>query len=220
MVDQGIGQVQGVVHQQMSLLRAPAAYDFEPRRGEQHQPVDPREQGLIGAGQRRIHRAAPAAAGVVGALEIVDRLGEVAFVLCRRADAPAFEDQQVERAIRRLPLFLGQRLITRLVEARQVQHDEQVVVVLVDLRPLTGREHVLEVERVEVVALGQERRLRGRRRLDVQPAQAGVLELSELGLGANDRLPRLRLLAPADCPRDPWQVRHPGSPVEGSHSSI
>ena len=61
-----------------------------------------------------------------------------------------------------------------LVEDREVQDDEQVVGVLVDLRPLVARHDVLEVERVEVEVLGEPGALEHRRLLDVQPAQAGV----------------------------------------------
>jgi hypothetical protein len=43
----------------------------------------------------------------------------------------------------------------RRVEDREVEDDEEVVVVDVDLRPLVAREDVLEVERVEVEVLFQ-----------------------------------------------------------------
>ena len=68
------------------------------------------------------------------------------------------------------------RRATLLVEAREVQHDEQVVVVLVDLRALVARADVLVVERVEVEVLLEPRPVDGARALDVDPAQAGRLD--------------------------------------------
>ena len=67
------------------------------------------------------------------------------------------------------------------VEDREVQDDEQVVVVLVDLRPLVAREHVLEVEGVEVELLLEPGGLERRRALDVDPAQARALDGLDLG---------------------------------------
>ena len=63
-----------------------------------------------------------------------------------------------------------------LVVAREVQDDEEVVVVLVDLRALVAREDVLVVERVEVEALLEPGAVDGARALDVDPAQAGGLD--------------------------------------------
>ena len=63
-----------------------------------------------------------------------------------------------------------------LVVAREVQDDEQVVVVLVDLRALVAREDVLVVERVELEALLQPRLVDRPRALDVDPAEAGGLD--------------------------------------------
>jgi hypothetical protein len=64
-----------------------------------------------------------------------------------------------------------------LVEAGEVQHQEHVAVVLIDLRPLApSREHVLEVERVELVVLRQPRRFGLGGLLDVQPGEAVGLE--------------------------------------------
>jgi hypothetical protein len=57
-----------------------------------------------------------------------------------------------------------------------VQHDEQVVVVLVDLRALVAREDVLVVERMELEALLQPRLVDRSRALDVDPAQAEGLD--------------------------------------------
>ena len=58
-----------------------------------------------------------------------------------------------------------------LVEAREVQDDEEVVLVLVDLRALVAREDVLVVERVEVEVLLEPGAIDRARALDVDPAQ-------------------------------------------------
>ena len=71
----------------------------------------------------------------------------------------------------------------RLVEHREVQDDEQVVVVLVDLRALVAREDVLVVERVEVEVLLQPGPVDRPRPLDVDPAQAVGLDDLDVGLG-------------------------------------
>src|SRR3954469_8924656 len=63
-----------------------------------------------------------------------------------------------------------------LVVAREVENDEQVVVVLVDLRALVAREHVLVVERMEVEVLLQPRLVGAARALDVDPAEARGLD--------------------------------------------
>ena len=68
------------------------------------------------------------------------------------------------------------RRADRLVVAREVQDDEQVVVVLVDLRALVAREDVLVVERMELEALLEPRLVDRPRALDVDPAQAGRLD--------------------------------------------
>ena len=70
------------------------------------------------------------------------------------------------------------------VEDREVQDDEQVARVLVDLRALVAREHVLEVERVEVELLREPGALDRRRALDVDPAQAGALDRPRPRAGA------------------------------------
>ena len=96
-----------------------------------------------------------------------------------------------------------------LVEAREVQDDEQVVGVLVDLRPLAPpREHVLEVEGVEVVVLGQPGGLELGRRLDVQPREPVRLEALDVRPGAVS--PRL-VRGPSPAPlasADLREVRH------------
>ena len=70
----------------------------------------------------------------------------------------------------------GQDAPAVLVEQWEVQHDEDVVVVLVELRALVAREDVLVVERVEIEVLFQPVAVGGARRLDVDPADAGGLD--------------------------------------------
>ena len=104
----------------------------------------------------------------------------------------------LEQVLDRLQLLVGQRdqvvradedvdlggveARDRLVVAREVQHDEQVVVVLVDLRALVAREDVLVVERVEVEALLEPGLVGRPRALDVDPAQPGRLDDLDAGL--------------------------------------
>ena len=57
-----------------------------------------------------------------------------------------------------------------------MQHDEDVVVVLIELRALVAREDVLVVERVEIEVLFQPVAVGGARRLDVDPADAGSFD--------------------------------------------
>ena len=75
--------------------------------------------------------------------QVLDRLQR----LVRQRDQEVGPDEEVELG-RVEPGDL-------LVEAREVQDDEQVVVVLVDLRALVAREDVLVVERVELEVLLQ-----------------------------------------------------------------
>src|SRR5581483_2196267 len=68
------------------------------------------------------------------------------------------------------------------VEDREVQHDEQVLGVLVDLRALVAREDVLEVERVEPELLLEPGALEGGRTLDVDPAEPLGRDRLDVGL--------------------------------------
>ena len=69
---------------------------------------------------------------------------------------------------------------TAAVEDREVEDDEEVVVVDVDLRPLVAREDVLEVEGVEVEVLLEPGALERAGALDVDPAQAGGVDLLDV----------------------------------------
>src|SRR4051794_21549472 len=96
------------------------------------------------------------------------------------------------------------------IEDREVKDDEEVVVIDVDLRPLVAREHVLEVEGVEVEVLLQPGSLQCARTLDVDPAQAGGVDLLDarcLRLSLSCRGDEL--VAPADASQPRLRkVRH------------
>ena len=81
--------------------------------------------------------------GAAALEQVLDRLQR----LVRQRDDEVGADEQVQLARVQAPDLL--------VEDREVQDDEQVVRVLVDLRPLVAGHDVLEVERVEVEVLGQ-----------------------------------------------------------------
>ena len=100
-----------------------------------------------------------------------------------------------------------------LVVAREVQDDEQVVVVLVDLRALVAREDVLVVEGVELEALLEPRLVDGARALDVDPAQAGRLD------DLDTRLLALRLarLQSGACARGATTERALGQARHGAY---
>jgi hypothetical protein len=83
-----------------------------------------------------------------------------------------------------------------LVVGREVQDDEQVVVVDVDLRALVAREDVLVVEGVEVEVLLEPRAVDLARALDVDPAEGPTVDdvLDDLDVGC------FRLLRACDDP--------------------
>ena len=86
----------------------------------------------------------------------------------RQRDQVVRPDEQVELG--------GQQPVGVLIEQREVQDDEQVVVVLVELRALVARVDVLVVERVELEVLLEPVAVGRPRRLDVDPAQPGRLD--------------------------------------------
>ena len=99
----------------------------------------------------------------------------------------------------------GVQPLNGLVVHREVEHDEEVVRVLVDLRALALREHVLDIQRVPREAL---RELLGRRLIgheEVDPGEAVCAELSEPRLGPRDDLDGARSAPGA---RDAGQLRH------------
>jgi len=63
-----------------------------------------------------------------------------------------------------------------------MEDDEQVVLVLVDLRPLVAGDDVLVVERMKLEVLLEPGAIEGARTLDVDPAQAVVLDDLDVGL--------------------------------------
>ena len=99
---------------------------------------DPVEQVAGAAGEELLAKVLLRAAALE---EVGDRLQR----LVRQRDHEVPPDEDVELA--------GVQAPDRAVEDREVQDDEQVVGVLVDLRPLVARQHVLEVEGVEVEVL-------------------------------------------------------------------
>src|SRR5712692_9090599 len=84
----------------------------------------------------------------------------------------------------------GVQALDGLVVDREVEDDEEVLGVLVDLRPLALREHVLEVERVPAEAKRESLRLVLARRVQVDPGDAVLAELSEPRLWLRDDLAR------------------------------
>ena len=82
----------------------------------------------------------------------------------------------------------GVQPLDGLVVDREVEDDEEVVGVLVDLRPLALGEHVLDVQRVPLEALGKLLGAGSIRNREVDPGEAVGAELSEPGLGPRDDL--------------------------------
>src|SRR5204863_9227997 len=80
-----------------------------------------------------------------------------------------------------------------LVEHREVEDDEEVVVVDVDLRPLVARADVLVVERVELEVLLEPGLVERAGALDVDPAQAVVVD--DLYVRLSGRLDDARVAA-------------------------
>jgi hypothetical protein len=97
-----------------------------------------------------------------------------------------------------------------LVEAREVQDDEEVVVVLVDLRALVARVDVLVVELMKLEVLLQPRAVGRARPLDVDPAQPfGLDDLDVRGLDFDLGGPGTAAPAAHRAPKPwLWKVRH------------
>jgi hypothetical protein len=91
-----------------------------------------------------------------------------------------------------------------LVVERKVEDDEEVLRVVVDLRSLPLREHVLDVEGMPAKALGQRGRMSLVGRLEVDPGKAAGLELSGLGTRDDD----LARGGAEPGPLQAWQARH------------
>jgi hypothetical protein len=85
-----------------------------------------------------------------------------------------------------------------------MEHGEEVLRVLVDLRALALRQDVLEVERVPVEPFRQLLRLLGRGGVEVDPGQTVSGELSDPRLTRADRLGR----GTRTLPLDAGQARH------------
>ena len=133
---------------------------------------DPVEQVAGALGEVMLAHVLAGAAALEQVLERRDRLvGE--------RDDVVGPDEDVELG--------GVQASDRLVVGREVQDDEQVVVVLVDLRALVAAVDVLVVEGVEVEVLLQPGPVDRARALDVDPAQRLAVaggELDDLDVGA------------------------------------
>src|SRR5205085_5919625 len=96
--------------------------------------------------------------------EVLDRLERSV----RQRDQVVGPDEHVE--------LLGIQAPDLLVENRELQNDEEVVVVLVELRALVARADVLVVERVELEVLLEPGLVDRAGTLDVDPTQTVVLD--------------------------------------------
>ena len=76
-------------------LLAPADDGGEVGRPEKDQPVERGEQHAVGAVELRVDEAPPPAVRIAVAFEGIDRRGERGGALCDRADAPAFEQDDL-----------------------------------------------------------------------------------------------------------------------------
>jgi hypothetical protein len=162
-------------------------------KGRVHAGIDDLvEQVTRPLGEERLARLLAGAAAVE---QVLDRLQP----LVGQRDQEVGADEDVD--------LRGVEAADRLVVAREVQDDEQVAVVLVDLRALVAREHVLVVELVEVEALLEPGLVRGARALDVDPAEAGGLDDVGARIVALDRGVRRRR---AKEPAKAWlgEARH------------
>ena len=99
----------------------------------------------------------------------------------------------------------GVQAADALVVEGEVQDDEEVLGVLVDLRPLPLGEHVLDVELVEAEALGEKRDLERAGPLGVDSGQPVSGELGDARLGPLDDVARgaAGSSAPKACERGP-----------------
>src|SRR3954469_10279295 len=104
--------------------------------------------------------------------------------------------------------LLGVQPADLLVEDRELENDEEVVVVLVDLRPLVARADVLVVERVELEMLLEPGLVYRGGALDVDPAE--IVELDDLDPRLSGSLRYVRdPPSPGGAAQAwPWQVGH------------
>src|SRR5881397_72666 len=127
---------------------------------------DPVEQVARSAGEERL------ADLLAGPAALEDVLQRVELLVGQRDDVVR-TDEDVELGRVQPP--------DGLVVLREVQDDEQVVLVLVDLRALVAREDVLVVEGMEVEVLLEPDAVDRPRALDVDPAQAVGLDGLDVG---------------------------------------
>ena len=129
--------------------------------------------------RRRSCRAASRSPWTEGLSALVGAAAALEEVLDRRKRRVRQRDQEV-RADEDVQLARVQPP-DRLVEDREVENDEEVVLVLVDLRPLIARQDVLVVERVELEVLLEPGAIDGPGPLDVDPAEAVTSTVSTFG---------------------------------------
>ena len=86
--------------------------------------------------------------------------------------------------------FGGVESLDALVVEREVEDDEDVGLVLVDLRPLALREDVLHVQLVKAEALGEKRGFERARLVYVDPGEAVTCKLGDARLDALDDVAR------------------------------
>lgn len=100
------------------LLRPPARHRLPIRGGKEGQGIQHRPGALIGAGQRLVGVGAPDSVRVFAGFKGIDRPGQQGCRLWTGADAPAFQDEQINA--RKAPPVLGrQAIIGQFVENRQ-----------------------------------------------------------------------------------------------------
>ena len=110
----------------------------------------------------------------------------------------------------------GVQALDRAVVDREVEDAEEVALVgvVVDLRPLALRHHVLDVERMPAETVGELLRVRQRRRVEVDPGEAGGAELSGRRRTAPRRRPRFRARGRDGCEAGSASVLN-GSSITG-----
>ena len=91
----------------------------------------------------------------------------------REGDQVVGPDEEVELG--------GEQTTGRLLEDREVEDDEDVVVIRVELRALVARVDVLEIERVEIEVLLEPFAMRQARLFDVDPAEPARLDDRRFG---------------------------------------
>ena len=109
----------GRLFQLFFLQSAPLEYLLERRDAQHHEHVEAGEQVGVVGGESIIDCAAPGAVRVLFCLQCIDRLIQFVLFLRACADAPAFEEHDVDGRIDGLPFRLRLAFVERLVERGQ-----------------------------------------------------------------------------------------------------